>query len=202
MTDPRIDYFQTLAETWDAEEPSSETMTAGVAARAELLALSPGESLLEVGCGTGKLTGWLVEQVSPGRVTAVDFAPGMIGRARVKGLGADFQIGDLCRDPLPEQAYDVALCFHVFPHFRDQPGAARNLAAAVKPTGRLIVMHLASAERINAFHARLDGAVHGDVMPVAREEWGELLSPAGLVIEDYRNEEDLFFLRARRGSRT
>lgn len=196
--DPRIDYFDRLAETWDAEEPSSETMTAGVAACSDLLALSPGESLLEVGCGTGKLTGWLVERIRPGRVTAVDFAPGMVGRARAKGLDADFHAWDVCQDSLPERAYDVALCFHVFPHFRDQHAAVANLAACLKPAGRLVVMHLAGAEKINAFHAQLDGAVHGDVMPAAREDWRDLLEPAGLRIQDYRNDDDLFFLQARR----
>lgn len=201
MTDPRIEYFQTLAETWDHEEPSCEQMTAGVAARADLLALRPGESLLEVGCGTGKLTAWLAGQIRPGRVTAIDFAPKMVDQAQAKGIDADFRCLDVCSDPLPAQAFDVVLCFHVLPHFRDQPQAVGNLAAAMKPAGRLLVMHLAAAEKINAFHAQLDGAVHGDVMPVARNDWEELLEPAGLTVEDYRNEDDLFFLQARRTSR-
>lgn len=195
VADPRITFFDDLAERWDDEHPSSEQMVARLVQHADLLALKPGESLLEVGCGTGKTTGYLVEQVAPGRVTAIDFAAKMIDKAQAKNIDADFHCMDICSDDLGTARYDVALCFHSFPHFRDQPAALRNLRRAMKDTGRLIVMHCAGSDHINQFHAKLTGAVNQDLLPVG-DEWDALLSAANLMRQSHIDRGDLFLLTA------
>lgn len=193
--DPRIGFFDALADGWDEEEPSAEEMVARLDQQAELLALQPGDSLLEVGCGTGKTTACLVRAVTPGRVTAVDFAPEMIAQAVAKHIDADFACMDVCSDDLGEAKYDVILCFHSFPHFRDQSAALKNFARAIKPGGRLIVMHLAGSDYINHFHASVEGAVQHDVLPVG-EEWPPLLAQAHLQQTKCIDRQDLFFLEA------
>jgi ubiquinone/menaquinone biosynthesis C-methylase UbiE len=195
VADPRIAFFDGLAERWDDENPSAERMVARLAQHADMLALQSGESLLEVGCGTGKTTGYLVEQIAPGRVTAIDFAPKMIDRAQAKNIDADFQCMDICSDDLGTALYDVVLCFHSFPHFRDQPAALRNLRRAMKDTGRLIIMHCAGSDHINQFHANLTGAVNQDLLPVD-EEWEALLDDAGLMSQTLIDRDDLFILIA------
>jgi len=199
--DPRVSFFDSLAANWDDEEPSGPTMTARLGRHGDLLALKPGQMLLEAGCGTGKTTAWLVAQVAPGRVKAVDFAPEMIARAEDKGIDADFACMDVCRDDLGCGEYDVILCFHSFPHFRDQPAALRSFARALKPSGRLIVMHLAGSDHINHFHSGIDGPVRGDVLPVG-DQWPPLLSAASLKQAKLIDGEDLFFLEAVRTRRS
>ncbi|MFW6154065.1 MAG: class I SAM-dependent methyltransferase [Planctomycetota bacterium] len=199
MEDPRIVYFDALAATWDEQEPSGRTMTAQLSEHADLLALRSGQTLLEVGCGTGKSTAWLAEQVAPGRVTAIDFAPEMIARARAKGIDADFACADVCRDDLGRDRYDAILCFHSFPHFRHQPAALRRFARALKSDGRLIVMHLRGSSSLNHFHAGLDGPVSVDRLPVG-DEWQPLLAGAGLEPVTLIDREDLFFLEAVRAA--
>lgn len=193
--DPRIAFFDALAANWDNEEPSAQTMTARLSQHADLLALRPGQTLLEVGCGTGKTTAWLAAQVAPGRVTAIDFAPEMIARAQSKGIDACFQEFDVCHQDLGCRRYDTILCFHSFPHFRDQPAALRNFSQALKPSGRLLVMHLAGSDHINQFHAALAGAVNGDVLPVG-PAWTPLLAQAHLKQVTLVDRQDLFFLEA------
>lgn len=197
--DPRRGFFNDLAARWDDEEPSAETMVAGLAGRAELLNLQPGQDLLEVGCGTGKTSAWLAAQVAPGKVTAVDFAAEMIARAQAKDIAAEFACVDVCSESLGEECYDVILCFHCFPHFRDQPAAMRNLAAALRPGGRFIVMHLAGSEHINSFHAGLDGPVCSDHLPQG-QQWDGLLDAVGLAERTHIDREDLFFLEAVKSS--
>ena len=193
--DQRIAYFDALAAEWDDHEPSAETMIARLSQHADLLALAPGQRLLEVGCGTGKTTGYLAGQIAPGRVTAIDFAPAMVARARAKGIEADFACVDVCSDDLGEALYDVILCFHSFPHFRDQARALRGFARALKAGGRLIVMHMVGSRPLNAFHAGLDGPVHVDALPVG-DEWRPLLAQAGFESTRFIDRDDLFFLEA------
>jgi demethylmenaquinone methyltransferase/2-methoxy-6-polyprenyl-1,4-benzoquinol methylase len=195
LSDPRIAFFDALADRWDEKEPSPPTATARLMQQADLLALKAGERLLEAGCGTGKTTAWLARQVAPGRVTAVDFSRKMIARARAKGIDADFACLDVCQDRLGCGRYDVILCFHSFPHFRDQLAALRNFARALSPAGRLIIMHLAGSDHINRFHAAVEGPVRGDVLPTS-DQWEPLLSGAGLERLKCIDREDLFFLEA------
>jgi len=195
LSDPRIAFFDALAVNWDNEEPTSQAITVQLSQHADLLALKAGHTLLEVGCGTGKTTGWLAARVAPVRVTAVDFSPEMIAHASAKGIDADFACLDVCRDDLGQELYDAILCFHSFPHFRDQPAALRNFARALRPSGRLMVMHLAGSNHINHFHAGVDGPVKGDLLP-AGPQWPALLSTAGLNQTRLIDREDLFFLEA------
>jgi demethylmenaquinone methyltransferase/2-methoxy-6-polyprenyl-1,4-benzoquinol methylase len=193
--DPRVHFFNRLAENWDGQGPFADAMIAHLQEHRDLLGLHPGQDLLEVGCGTGKTTGWLVRQVAPGRVTAVDFAPQMVRQAAQKGIDADFRCTDVCRDDLGRSLYDVILCFHCFPHFRDQAAALRSLSRALKARGRLIVMHMAGSDHINEFHAGVDGPVKGDRLPQGTQ-WDPLLSQASLSRVRLLDREDLFFLEA------
>jgi SAM-dependent methyltransferase len=195
MTDSRIAFFDSLAPTWETEGPSRSEMTGRLEGCKGFLGLAPGQSVLEVGCGTGKTTGWLVNQVAPGRVTAVDFAPEMITRAKTGGVDADFLCLDVCGDDLGKGRYDVIFCFHSFPHFRDPSGALRNFARALKPGGTFLVVHLAGSDHINAFHAGLEGPIRGDRLPEGKD-WPALLHRADLVQRQFIDQDDLFLLCA------
>lgn len=195
QTDPRIEFFDCQAANWDNEGPDSQTAIGKLESIGDLLAFSAGQKILEVGCGTGKLTNWLAGQVAPGKVLAVDFSQPMLDKAIEKNIPAEFRCLDVCRDDLGEGIYDIVFCFHCFPHFRDQLAALKNLSRTLKPTGRLIVMHLVGSAQINAFHAGVGGAVADDLLPVA-EQWDDLLAGANLKCEKLIDRDDLFFLNA------
>lgn len=162
------------------------------------LDLRAGTDLLEVGCGTGQLTGWLRQAVQPGRVTSIDFAPAMIAQARRRLPDADLRVADVCGDCLGTALYDVVLCFHSFPHFRDPAAALANIARALKPGGRLLVIHVAGSAHINALHTGLGGAVGHDHLPRA-DAWESLLQAADMRLDNLIDREDLFLLQASRG---
>lgn len=193
--DPRIGYFAELAHRWDTAGQDPAITVERLAGLKDVLGLEPGSDLLEAGCGTGQITAWLAAQVAPGRVVAVDFAEPMLECARRKGIPAEFRCADVCCADLGEDCFDAVLCFHSFPHFRDQTAAAVNLARALRPGGRLLVMHLASRAEINAFHDQVGGAVSGDHLP-GQTEWETLLARAGLRPADHQDRQGLFFLAA------
>lgn len=195
--DPRIAFFDRQAATWDSEEPPiSQTLTRLQELR-PMLGLQPGQDVLEVGCGTGRVTAWLVGCVRPGHVTAIDFSPAMLARARARGLEADFRCVDVCRDDLGSGQYDVVFCKDAFPHFRDQTAALRRLGGVLKPAGRLVVLHLDSWRNINAFHDHVGPPVAGDHLPDP-ETWRKLLRDADLQIGELIDRNDLFCLTVER----
>jgi ubiquinone/menaquinone biosynthesis C-methylase UbiE len=195
--DPRIAFFDQLAPVWDTECSQPAAMFSRLEALDGELGLAPGLDLLEVGCGTGLISGWLAGRVHPGRVVAADFSAAMLDQARQRGHAAEYQQLDICAEsPAPER-FDRVLCFNAFPHFRDQPAALRQIRRLLKPGGSLTILHLAGSKQINAFHAGLREPVCHDRLP-AECAWPVLLHQAGLELTRLTDREDLFLLQARR----
>lgn len=134
-SDPRIAFFDHHAPKWDTYGPPAEHTQARLEALLPALGLKAGMDVLEVGCGTGQATEWLASVVRPGRVTAVDFSPAMIGAASQRGIAASFVLADICAGPLGTACFDAAFCLHVFPHFRDAEAALSNIARSLKSGG-------------------------------------------------------------------
>ena len=78
------------------------------------------ESILEIGCGTGKNTAFLVEIGT--QVHALDFSEGMIAKAaeKVKAGNVRFSVADLTqRWPCEDESYDLIVCNLVLEHIED-----------------------------------------------------------------------------------
>jgi ubiquinone/menaquinone biosynthesis C-methylase UbiE len=100
----------------------------------DLAQLQSGETVLDVGCGTGSLTRVARERVGEtGRVCGIDPGQQQIARARRQaeraGLSIDFQIGMIEQLAFPDQSFDVVLSSLMMHHLPDD----------LKPGGRLLV---------------------------------------------------------------
>ena len=114
---------------------------------AALAGLQPGESVLDVGCGTGTLAITAKRHVGPsGVVVGIDASPEMIARADRKGLkaGVDvrFQTAVVEALPFPDGSFDVVfstLMLHHLPRpVREQ--CAREMRRVLKPGGRVLAV--------------------------------------------------------------
>ena len=69
-------------------------------------------SMLEIGCGPGSGTSWLVAREGF-RLTGIDASPTAIARARKRfaeeGLAGEFVVGPVDRLPFPDASFDAAL---------------------------------------------------------------------------------------------
>ena len=108
------------------------------------LRLAGGESVLEIGCGTGALTLPLAQAVGPrGRVVAVDISEPMLdaARRRVGESGAPnvtLFLGDAQGFAFQPASFDVATSRMGVMFFADPVAAFRNIGGALKPGGRLV----------------------------------------------------------------
>ena len=97
FADPRVAFFDRQAPTWDRTGPDPVMTLRRLGELEGRLGLKSGMEVLEVGCGTGQITGWLVERVRPGRVVAWDFSPAMLEMARARAVDADFELREIGR---------------------------------------------------------------------------------------------------------
>ena len=159
-----------------------------------------GKRVYEPGCGAGPLTARLAEWVgAAGRVLALDACPGMVARCAqaaashghvrtVRGKAEDAD--------LEAAAWDLVLCFRLYPHLEDPALFLDRCAQALAPGGELVIANLEGSRELNALHACRAG-VHGDVMP-AGAELARDLRAAGWTVAEVVDEPEDFFLRARR----
>ena len=110
----------------------------------ESLRLAGGESVLEIGCGTGAVTLPLADAVGAhGRVVAVDISEPMLGSARQRveesGLhNVTLLAGDAQVMAFEPTAFDIATSRMGVMFFADPVTAFRNIGGALKPGGRLV----------------------------------------------------------------
>ncbi|HCA85295.1 MAG TPA: SAM-dependent methyltransferase [Streptomyces sp.] len=114
--------------------------TAGNSAAYLLDELRPGLTVLDVGCGPGTITADLAELVAPGRVTAVDAAPAILGQARSvtaeRGLDTvDFAVADIQALDFPDDSFDVVHAHQVLQHVGDPVTALREMRRVCRPGG-------------------------------------------------------------------
>lgn len=113
----------------------------------DLVRLEPGETVLDVGCGTGSLAIRAKRRVGPtGAVFGIDASPEMLHRADRKARKAGFEINlnqvPAQALPFPDGQFDVVLSTLMLHHLprnaREQCG--HEIARVLKPGGRVLAV--------------------------------------------------------------
>jgi len=147
--------FDRVASNYDA---LNSVMTAGLhhrwrkraAARTEL---APGDSALDVCCGTGDLAFELAGRVSPGgHVVGCDFSEPMLDLAREKAAergtrGVRFEWADALELPYDGERFDAVTVGFGVRNLADLDRGLREMGRVLRPGGRLVILEITQPTR-------------------------------------------------------
>ena len=120
----------------------------------QLAKLQPRESILDIGCGTGKLI-FAAEKVvgSAGTAVGLDVEPGMIAQAKTGAANAHsratFGVASITEIPYPDNSFDVVTSSLVYHHLNQEQKVAglQEVARVLKPNGRFLIVDLNPTRR-------------------------------------------------------
>jgi arsenite methyltransferase len=162
----------------------------------EELAITAGERVLDVGCGTGLLAQYIADLTGPsGYVLGIDPLPLRIDIAAARARpGLEFRVGDAyeLRD-LADASFDVVCLNAVFHWLPEKTGPLREFARLLKSGGRLGISmsldhrHSPLREAVVRVLAQAPFADYpmppsGMTNRVTAEEMSELLKAAGFAV--------------------
>jgi len=147
--------FDRVAGRYDA---LNSVMTAGLHHRwreraAERTELHPGDSALDVCCGTGDLALELAPRVAPGgRVVGCDFSEPMLDLAREKATargaaGVRFEWADALELPYDAERFDAVTVGFGVRNLAELDRGLREMARVLKPGGRLVILEITQPSR-------------------------------------------------------
>ena len=155
------DYRRTSHEVWEAMAPGWERWRAQLAdaltpVREWLireLGPEPGETVLELGAGTGE-TGFAAAAIlgDNGRLISTDFSPEMVEVARRRGSelalrNVDYRVIDAERIELDSDSVDGVLCQSTYMLAADPAAALAETRRVMRPGGRLALSVWGAPER-------------------------------------------------------
>lgn len=133
--------YDDWSETYDTDENLTRDLDQKVTRKT--LSNMHFDSILEIGCGTGKNTVFLAQIGNT--VHAVDFSEGMIQKAKekVKAENVHFSMMDITQKwNVEDQSFDLVVCNLVLEHIENLPFIFTQTAQVLKENGRLFINEL------------------------------------------------------------
>jgi ubiquinone/menaquinone biosynthesis C-methylase UbiE len=147
------------------------------------LDLTPGDRMLDVGCGTG--AGSRAAAATAGTVVGIDLSPKMIQQAVGLADGIEnvrFEVGDAEQLPFGDHEFTSVLCSNAFHHYPDPLQATREMARVLAPGGRLVIGDACADQAMARIADRFLRVLEpGHVRLYRSTELGSFLHGAGLT---------------------
>jgi len=171
---------RSAARDWDAStyERVSDPQVGWARAILDRLPLEGDETVLDAGCGTGRVTQLLLDRLPRGHVIAVDSAPSMVETAR-EALGERATViqTDLAELTL-EEPVDAAFSNAVFHWIPDHDRLFAALHAAMRP-GAPLVAQCGGRGNVERFHETVKEVAEEDPFAEHLGGWGGPWNYAG-----------------------
>jgi ubiquinone/menaquinone biosynthesis C-methylase UbiE len=99
--------------------------------------VSPGSSILDIGCGTGHLAGELMQRGYA--ACGVDLSDAMVQYAREHYNPDRFRVGDIEQIPFPDNTFDAVMCLGVMEYLDRDESALREMWRVLRPGGHAVI---------------------------------------------------------------
>ncbi|MBN8234682.1 demethylmenaquinone methyltransferase [Halobacillus kuroshimensis] len=132
--------------------------------------VQPGDTALDVCCGTGDWTMALAESVSSnGKVTGLDFSENMLSVGIKKKLAGrvrqvEFQHGNAMALPFEDDQFDFVTIGFGLRNVPDYQQVLREMYRVVKPGGKVVCLE--TSQPTNPFFKRMYYFYFGNIMPL------------------------------------
>jgi ubiquinone/menaquinone biosynthesis C-methylase UbiE len=177
------------AKTLEAHDRVANLKMDEIVAR---LGLKPGNTVADIGAGSGLFEVPLAKAVSPGgKVYAVDIDAGFFPQIKKKAAEAHLAnvetvLGKYTDPNLPAKNIDLVFFHDVLHHIQDRAGYLKSVAGYLKPSGRVVVIDYELGQGPHKAAPDLE---------VSREQLGAWAKDAGLKqVEDVKMFPDRYFL--------
>lgn len=125
--------FDVAAEAYDGFMGRYSRLLSGQLA--DLASVRSGQRVLDVGCGTGALTGELVARLGPAAVTAVDPSEPFVAATQARHPGVDVRQAPAERLPFADDAFDAVLAQLVVHFMTDAVAGITEMARVTRRGG-------------------------------------------------------------------
>jgi demethylmenaquinone methyltransferase/2-methoxy-6-polyprenyl-1,4-benzoquinol methylase len=154
------DFFDGLAKTWDDnEQPRVFAIIEQIIGKINILS---GESVLDVGCGTGILYPYIKKRGAA--ALHIDLSAGMLEKFKEKYPAARVMRADFETVNLSPSSFDKIIACNVFPHFADKRMVFAQSYKFLKPGGALFIVHSMIRDELKKIHSG-DKRTERDLLP-------------------------------------
>jgi arsenite methyltransferase len=135
-----LEFDEATAKQVEATYQTPDVIEQRRATRA-ILALQPGEHVLDIGSGPGFLAAEMAAEVGAGgRVVGLDPSESMLAMGARRGAPVEYVAGDAVTLPFPDETFDAAIATQVYEYVPDMPAALAEARRVLKPGGRLLIL--------------------------------------------------------------
>jgi SAM-dependent methyltransferase len=175
-----VQHFERWSHSYEGSWLQSRFFTRVHSAVLDLAAsFPPPASVLDVGCGTGRLLRAAAARWPGAQLIGVDPAQGMVDGARQLTPGATIHRGLAESLPLPNASVELVVSTMSSHHWRDQAAGVREIARVLRPGGHFILADVALPRVLRWL------TLHENGLPAAARQ--RLFTAAGLRIEQQRS---------------
>jgi ubiquinone/menaquinone biosynthesis C-methylase UbiE len=187
--------YNEWSETYDSDKNLTRDLDQQVTR--EMLANLQFKSILELGCGTGKNTAFLVQVGT--HVHALDFSEGMIEKARekVKAENVEFSAADLTQTwPGEDETYDLIVCNLVLEHINNLSFIFSEAFRVLEKQGRFLINELHPFRQYEGKKARFDKGEGVTEIPAFVHHSSDFVNAASdhgltlIKLNEYWHEQD------------
>jgi len=144
---------------WASQYDTNDNKTRDLEGQALRVSLAniPFDSCLEIGCGTGKNTAWLIEKAK--HITAIDLSDEMLARAKEKITSdrVQFKQADITKDwTFRNRLYDLVSFSLVLEHIDNLDHIFREASTSLNPGGYVYIGELHPFKQYSGTKARFD----------------------------------------------